>query len=232
MVPLTRRRLLQGATAAMAGLAGCGESVTDTATDSASVPPEDGDRTIPDHRTVRNAENRPPVWFRDVDATTETASDDDPPTHRDGRGFVAGTEDADRLRYADVEGAEAARQFVADTDFGEATVYVLARPVRECLTLELCNVSWSERDVEVDFGSRHRDADVSCRADAHDGVSVLIRIPEALDPDEVNSYGSSWGSGPCRVRRRPPDGDGTTTEAPDYGPKTRTNATETTEAER
>jgi len=214
----------------MVGLAGCGESVTDTATDSASVPPERGDRTIPDHRMVRNADDRPAVWFRDEDETTATATGDEPPAYGDGRGFVAGSADADRLRFADVDGAEAARRFVEDTDFDAATVYLLTRPVQECRTLELCNVSWSENDVELDFGSRLRDADVSCRTDARDGVSVLIRIPESLDPDAINSYGSSWSSGPCRTRR-PPAEDGTTTEAPDFGPKTRTNAT-TTEGER
>jgi len=215
----------------MVGLAGCGESATDAATERASVPPERGDRTVPDHRTLRNTDDRPAVWLRDEDDATESASSDDPPAYGDGRGFVAGSGDADRLRFADVDGAEAVRRFVGDTDFDAATVYVLTRPVRECLTLELCNVSWSESDVEVDFGSRYRDADASCRADARDGVSVLIRIPEPLDPDAITGYGSSWSSGPCRSRRPPAEGD-TTTEAPDFGPKTRTNATATTEAER
>jgi len=215
----------------MVGLAGCGESATDTATDSASVPPERGDRTVPDHRMVRSTDERPAVWFRDADETAATETNDRAPVYADGRGFVASSDDADRLRFADVEGAQAARQFVDDTDFDAATVYLLTRSVRECLTLELCNVTWTENDVEFDFGSRHRDADVSCRADARDGVSVLVRIPEALDPDAINSYGSSWSSSPCG-RRRPPAEDDTTTEAPDFGPKTRTNATATTEGER
>lgn len=233
MAPLTRRRLLHGAVALSTVVAGCNETLSGSSTRTRSVPRDEETGPVPDHYVLRNPDESPPVWFPDDerDATADGATSDGPPERVPGREFVASTEDADELRFADVDGADEARQFVAETDFDAETVFVQTRLVEECHTLELCSVSWSARDIETDYGREYRDADVTCRTDARDGVSVLIRIPEALDPDSVNSYGSSWSSSSCR-RGPPPRQDGTTTEAPDYGPKTPTNATDTTEEER
>lgn len=232
MVPLTRRRLLQGSVALLTGFAGCNESLSGTATESGSVPRREDTGPVPDYVVLRTPDSEPPVWFLDEDADAaadETAPETRPERARQ-RGFVADAADAERLRFADVDGADEAREFVADTDYDAETVYVESRSIRQCLTLELCNVTWSASDVETDYGSNYRDADEACSADERDAVTVLIRIPEALDPDRVRSSGSSWSSTGCRSER-PPARDGTT-EAPDFGPKSAANATETAEDER
>lgn len=217
MVPVTRRRLLGGAVALLASTAGCGESI-DTPATSTPSDSESGERRVPDHRILRTPSTDPPVWLPDEDATAGTSTAD-PRRHARRRALVADAETADRLRFADADGAEAARQFVAETAFDTETLYVEYRTVRECYTLRLCEVTWSERDIDTGYGSYYRDADVACRTDAEDGVSVLIRIPDALDPDSVTSYGSGWSSGGCE-RLGPPDDEETTTDAPDLGPKT------------
>lgn len=223
MVPITRRRLLGGVVALLASTAGCGESI-DTPSTPTDPEPGRGERRVPEHHVLRTPSGDPPVLIPDEDADAGTSTAD-PRENARKHGLVADAETADGLRFADADGAEAARRFVAETTFDGETLYVEYRSVRECHALELCDVTWSERDIDTQYGSYYRDADVACRPDAEDGVSVLIRIPDALDPDRVTSYGSGWSSSGCE-RLGPPEDDGTTTDAPDLGPKT-TTATET-----
>lgn len=232
MVPRTRRRVLHGAVVLLTGLAGCGRTTNGETTATRSVPPERQDTgSVPEHRALRSSSERAPVWFAPENAATASndATGTDTPERRDDRGFVADAETARRLRFADVDGADEAERFVTETDFRSETVYVESRPARECFTLELCSVDWSETSVHTQYGSYYRDVDVSCRAEASDAVSTLIRIPEALDPSAVRSHGSGWSSNGCRSRR-PPDGQEETADAPHFGPKTSANATRTTNA--
>lgn len=234
-MPSTRRRFIRGAAAALlAGVAGCNGDAYGSATASGgSSRPDAG--PVPDHYTLRNPANEAPVWFHHPDATeTErrTVSDRLRETH----GFVASEEKAERLRFADVDGAAEARRFVDGTDFDGETIYVETESVSACRTLSLCGVSWTNSSIHTDYGSTYRDADVACEADDRDGVSTLIRIPEALDPNAINRYGSGWSSSGCHLRRR--DGE-RTTEPPNFGPKSATNGsatetptTRTTEADR
>ncbi|MDS0296217.1 hypothetical protein [Halogeometricum luteum] len=217
-MPSTRRRFLLGAAATLlSGLAGCnGESYGSSTAVERSNRSDPG--PVPDHYVLRNAGNEPPAWFVDPDEETTTERGTVPDRMRETRGFVASETTADRLRFADVDGADAAREFVAATDFESETVYVETESVSECRTLSLCGVSWTGSSIHTDYGSTYRDADVACEADARDGVSTLIRIPEALDPDTVNSYGSGWSSRGCRLRR-PPEEE-RTTEPPNFGPAT------------
>lgn len=227
MIPFTRRRLLRGAAAALlAGAAGCngedGRSVTGT--------PGEGrfDGTVPEHYSLRNAENEPPLR---LDPSTETATGTERASPerrvRRARGFVASEEAANRVAFADVEGADGARRFLADTDYESETVYVETRSVRECYSLSLCDVSWTQSSIHTYYGSVYRDADVACDADATDAVSTLIRIPEALDPDAVRNHGSGWGSSGCHLRRRARGTDERTTEPPNFGPASPANRTAT-----
>lgn len=227
MVPFTRRRLLRGAAAALlAGAAGCnGEAGR-----SETVTPGEGrfDGTVPEHYSLRNSENEPPLRLDPPEGTatgTERASLE---RHvREVRGFVAGEEAANRVAFADVEGADGARRFLADTDYESETVYVETRSVRECYSLSLCTVSWTRSSIRTHYGSVHRDADVACDVDAKDAVSTLIRIPEALDPDAVHRHGSGWSSSGCHLRRRARRADEGTTEPPNFGPASPANRTAT-----
>ncbi|MFC4549679.1 MULTISPECIES: hypothetical protein [Halorussus] len=232
MVPRTRRCVLHGAAALLGGLAGCGRSMHGETTATRSVPPDREDaESVPDHLVLRNTVERPPVWFApettaaSADGSSAGAASGGERERRDDRGFVADAETAARLRFADVDGAEEAEQFVNETDYRTETVYVESRPVRECFTLELCNVEWASDDIHTQYGSYYRAADVSCRADAKDTVSTLIRIPEALDPSNVRSHGSGWSSNGCQSRR--PERSETTADAPHFGPKSAGNSTGT-----
>ncbi|WP_208023616.1 hypothetical protein [Halorussus pelagicus] len=228
MVSRTRRHLLHGAVGLLVGFAGCSDSTERTATrvsDHSSGRPTGA---VPDHFALRRSEEEPTVLVPSEDQrdTTTAPSSDQPPDAARRRGVVASAETADRLWVADVDGAAEARQFVADTDFDGETIYVEYHSVRECHSLELCSVTWSETEIDTSYGSYYRDPDTSCRAEAKDGVSWLIRIPEALDPEAIRGHGSGWSSSGCRPRRRPDDE--TTTDRPDFGPKRTTDGTGTT----
>ena len=226
----TRRRLLNGAVGLLVGFAGCSDSTDGTATEVSNDSAEKPTGEVPDHYALRRSEDEPAIAVPSENRRdTTTTSSNRPPDGARRRGFVASAETADRLWVADVDGAAEARQFVADTDFDSETLYVEYRSARKCHSLELCSVTWSETDIETSYGSYYRDPDVSCRADAKDGVSWLIRIPEVLDPEAIRGRGSGWSSSGCG-RRRPSD-DETTTDRPDFGPKRTTGDTGTTTKE-
>lgn len=241
MVPITRRRLLHAAVGLLAGLAGCGRSRDGPSTETPTEPNRRNDGPVPDHYMLRDPSDEPPVLLpRDRDGRGDAATAESPsgnrPENARQHGLVASEDAASRVWITDVEGADEARDFVAATDFDAETLYVHGRSVGECYELELCSVTWSDAEIETRFGSNYRDADVACRADAKGMVSTLIRIPDALDPERVRSHGSGWSSNGCDLGR--PRETGTTTEAPNFGPKSAanateaTNATETTEADR
>lgn len=225
MVPLTRRRLLQATAGLLTGLAGCSRSSTSDGSTETPLQGENFERN-PESYALRASGERPPAWIPEEETgTTTRKATAGPPEYARRQGLVASEAVAERIRFADVDGADAARRFVTDTDFDSETLYLHFYPVRECHRLELCHVRWSDTEIDTQFGSYYRDADVSCRVDARDGLTWLIRIPDTLDPDAVTRRGSGWSSNGCRRRRRERD-DGTTTDAPDLGPVT--NATRTT----
>ncbi|MFB9825437.1 hypothetical protein [Halobaculum roseum] len=202
MVPseLTRRRTLLGAAGALAALAGCsgseggGDEATPTVPAREPFDPE----SVPPHRSLRAATDEPLAWLPD-----ETRTDTDGEPRRRRPTFVASRDRADRLRFADVEGVEAARSFLAETTFDSETIYLERYPVRRCYELQLCDVSWSETDIDTQFGRVLRDADVACDPDARDSTAWFVRIPEALDPDRITSYGSGMSGSSCAERGPP-----------------------------
>ncbi|WP_135823660.1 hypothetical protein [Halorussus ruber] len=131
------------------------------------------------------------------DETTEddTESDD----HLWRHTLVADEESADELVFADVEGVERARQFLVDTDFGTETVYVEQTELGECYARELCWVRWTESAIETSYRDGYRDADVACDTGEDDVVALLVRLPVALDSDQIRRFSSNSGSGGCRT---------------------------------
>lgn len=200
MPSTTRRRALHGAAALLAGFAGCSGETSS----SSSHPPEDVENVAfdPESYSLRNPSPEPTVWTDE----RPTAADEER-GHHWNHVFVTDADDAASVSFADVPGADEARAFLAATDYDAATVYVEQRTVQECFAAELCHVRWSETDVHTSYARYYRDADVACERDAEDAIATLVRIPATVDPSEVNSYGSSYGSGPCerrneRIRRR------------------------------
>ena len=201
MPSITRRRALSGAAALLTGFAGCsGESSS-----SSSYPPENIENVAvdPESYSLRNPNDGPTVWTGE----RPTPREDEERSHYRHHTFVTSADDAAGVSVADVPGADEARAFLDETAYDAATVYVEQWRVRECFAPELCHVRWSETDVDTSYSRRYRDADVACETEAEDTIATLIRIPAAFDPSEVNSYGSSYGSGTCeerneRIRRR------------------------------
>lgn len=223
----TRRRLLRGAACVLAGLAGCTEGRDDP---PPTIEPEQYDNPNverdPDVASLRADGEGPPIWIAPEGGEGTTGPEDAPPRFRTDSQLIASEATASRLRFADVDGVEDARAFVDDTDFDAETLYLEARGVRECYRVELCYVSWAPDDVETQYGSYLRDADVECSADVRESASFLIRIPDALDPDAVNSHGSGWSSSGCHGRR-PPRPDETPARPVDAEPVPLPNATAT-----
>lgn len=207
MVTPTRRALLHGAAAVAVGIAGCQTSSSGTSRSSDPLDAENAE-TDPEHRSLRNGHNAPVAWL----STTETTSPR-PTTGREPRiseretGLIANSETADRLRFASLDGVDAARAFVDDTDFERETILLEARRIPECYQLELCALTWSSTSYHTYFGRTLRPADVACEVETYDRIALLIRIPDVLDPDQVRSHGSGTSIGSCwkfrhRLERR------------------------------
>jgi hypothetical protein len=203
MVP-SRRAFLAGGAAAAAALAGCSGTNTGSGDPGTSVESGSGSKNVvrdPPHLMVRtDASEEPPVWVEPSEGGTD-ADGDGRPVGAAGRVLLDSPSAADRVGVADDVDAESVRTFLRETVFDEETVYLVFRPVRACYRLELCHVTWSDSDVETQFGGYYRDADVACERDVREGVSVLIRIPDALHPEQVSSYGGGWSGGGCPLTR-------------------------------
>ncbi|SEP24137.1 hypothetical protein SAMN04487948_12563 [Halogranum amylolyticum] len=197
MGPLTRRRALHGATALLAGLAGCSGSSSSSRSSSPTAAESGGSGdTDPESYTLRGPTDDPLV--RTGDASTDTPTDrlEERRWHHE---FVTSADAAESLRFADVDGVDGARAFLAETSFETETVYVERRTVGECWELDLCYVRWGPKRVETDYGRRLRAADVACSADEQVAVATFVRIPARLDPEEIRQYGSGTSSDGCRL---------------------------------
>jgi hypothetical protein len=204
----TRRRFVKSTAAVLgaAALAGCGGSGSASSSSRAAPnadPPDDA-LTDPTHVTLRNPERAPIVSGPEstvggTNAESDQGADESTPQFDEWHHLVV--VDADRassLTFADVDGVDDARRLLEETDFDSESVYVERSVVPECYERRLCWIRWSDSEIETDYARILRDADVACEADAEDVVTNVIRLPVALDPDQISSYGSSSGSGPCR----------------------------------
>ena len=199
----TRRRLLQAATALAASLAGCGgfsgsASHSETVAAGGAGPPDSNSETDPPQLVARGGAERPPIRLADEDGETP---DDDPERRlgpRDDYAVVDSSEMAARLTVADgVDVDGDLGSFVEETAFDEETLYLQTNAVQECFRLELCWVSWQPGEIHTDYARTVREYDEACAADTRAYESRLVRLPVALDSDEVNSFGTTIGSGRC-----------------------------------
>lgn len=157
---------------------------------------------------LRDGSDRPVVWVAE-DADGPTATRPGPDEHHGGE-LVASEAAADALAFADVDGAAEARQFVENTDFDRASVYLEHEYVEACYTLDLCRASWAD-GIDTSYGRVLRDHDVACEAETHDTVAVLVRLPVTLDPDEVRNRGTSISGSGCEIL--PPERGGPSPES-------------------
>ena len=209
----SRRRLLRSAaalvgTGAVAGCGGTAESSGTAVADAGADPPDDA-VTDPASVVLRAPPDEP--ILREAGDGTDGSGDDesDPQVDEWRHNLVADAETAASLSIADVDGADETRRFLEETDFDAETVYVERHVVGECYDQRLCWVRWTDERVETSYARVLRGADVSCSADARVGVTHLIRLSAALDPDRISRFSSSGGSGQCRTPAEAEDADST-----------------------
>jgi hypothetical protein len=145
--------------------------------------------------------DRPPVWLARPDSDVDgrpTASERE---HWREHIVVDDSARAERLSVADTVDHDRVQSFAAATDFGTETVYVEIGSVAECFRLTLCQISWTPTAISTDYVRLSRPYTERCTANEHVVEARLIRIPDAIAADNVNSYSSSVGTGACDQRR-------------------------------
>lgn len=229
MVPRTRRRFLQVATAVAGGLAGCSGltgddvEVSRSVSENGSDPPHSDSETDPPMVHLRSETELPPIYESGSEGQFTEPPRLDRPSSRFLHVLVDSESSSDRLAVAEHVDGDPVTPFVSATDFDSETLYLETRRIRACYRLHLCHVSWAADDVHTDYVRRLRPYDEHCETDATAYESRLVRIPAALDADSVTSHGSSVsGGGRCgepgpagAVRER---GAGSGTETPEPSP--------------
>lgn len=201
MGTLTRRRALLGVAGALAALAGC-DTTIDVEGDSMSNDPRDYENVEkdPEYVTLRNPEPEQIAWLA-PEGTETTDRDENRQMDRPEHGLVADRDTADRLRYADGVDADRADQFVADTDFESETLLLEPRHVGECYETKLCYLTWSSNRYHTWYLRTYRPVEVACETDDEDLLLHVIRIPDALDPEDVTGSGGGMNTQSCWGRR-------------------------------
>lgn len=203
MVSGTRRYLLQAATGAVVALAGCGRIGGAESSESRSV--SEGGTTVPGGTTetdpatllIRTDTERPPVRVDGSDAGASESGRKNAPDRTTNR-IIDSDAEARNLTVADAVNADRVSSFWSGTDFDAETLYLETVRVEECFRLQLCRISWSAGEIRTDYARTVRPYDERCSADTNAFETRLIRVPAALDADDVRSYGSSIrGSGRC-----------------------------------
>lgn len=202
MVPPTRRRLLHAAAAVTAGLSGCSGLTGEESSASRSV--SEGADTIgagpnaetnPETVLVRANTERSPIRIEDPDGTPPESDRPERRRIRLSHAVVATESRAQRLVVADGIDDDPISSFLSATDLDSETLYLETRRVDECFRLQLCAVSWAAETVRTEYGRLLRPHDERCVTDRKVFESRLVRIPAALDEDEVTSHGSSVSEG-------------------------------------
>ena len=194
----TRRRLLRAAAALVGAgtVAGCGGSASSSSSvsNASNDDPPDDALTDPSTVTLRAPEDVTVLRGGETETDASGGIRIDEWRHD----LVADAETAASVSIADVDGADEARRFLDGIDFGAETMYVERHVVGECHEQRLCWIRWTDEKVETSYARVLRPAEVSCSADARVGVTHLIRLPAVLDPDQVERFSSSGGTGACR----------------------------------
>lgn len=198
MAPRTRRHLLRTAVGAAAALAGCGRIGGSESSESRAV--SEGGTTIPGGTT----ETDPPVLLIRADTDRPPVRvDESSGSGREGEGSLGRTStriiDSDAvardLAVADGVDHDRVSSFGAATDLDAETLYLQTIRVEQCFRLRLCRISWTAEEVRATYVRMVRAYDERCSADTTVFETRLVRVPAALEADDVRSHGSSVRSG-------------------------------------
>jgi len=141
--------------------------------------------------------DRRPVWISD-DGSRPTP---DPHTRRLVSEVIDSDSKAGQIAVATDVDRGAIDTFLEETDFESETIYLQSVIVEECFRLELCQINWGADSISTDYGRRSRPYDDPCEADTELYSVWFIRIPQAINADDVSSYSSSVGGSPCDDER-------------------------------
>lgn len=231
---VSRRQALSGMVSVTAAIAGC-NSLIDT-------PPPDRDAPSNTVKRPENVAMNPSTIVlrrsgsRDSLVDVTDATGDLNQTERDRRqaverGFVTTPDAVSLLTIDDVEGANKARQFLADTDFSSAFVFVDTGSVPQCYERRLCYVTWTASELQRAYARVYRDYDVACRTDARDDVARFIRLDGTIDSQQIRPGQTAIHSDRCPIPRWKLDtrrGNGTHTGDRDHDNDT-TDGNQTTD---
>lgn len=182
MPTVSRRHALQAVAVGIAGLAGCSDT-----TETAQIEPRSDRRPLTDYdtHTVRDTNAR--VLFSHREELPDATGDHDR-LALTGRSVIVTDEGLDRLTFAANDPADNLQEFVGKTDFSQASIYLLAMPLKACYSLQLTSVSIETDELQqgdlhphADFCRTYRPADVDCETGIEHTVGVAIRLPIAAD---------------------------------------------------
>lgn len=191
----TRRQVLAGAAALFTGFAGCNSSPSSGDT----TPTPSRRRTDPPVVIVRNTTNEMIIRSSSSGTSGEDEADGISGT---GSGLIVSPSDMADLSFTAIDGIDNAKRFIRNTDFSTETIIYQQVDIEECYTLDLCSVSWSSTEYEIEFGQSLRPANASCAADTMVKAAAFIRIPTALNPDQITGSSTSTG-GQCESQTLP-----------------------------
>ena len=214
MVPPTRRALLQGAAGLTVALTGC-SSLTDDSTEPTPTASEDtvtdgpasGSVTDPDVLLLRMNTDRPPIWLGNPDSEGDGRPAPSERNRWRDSIIVDDSARAERINVADAVDSDPVESFLAETDFESETIFIEMGQVEECFRLELCQIRWTPTEISTDYARLTRSYTERCEVDEWLLEARLIRIPDALEEDNVNTYSSSIGGGSCDQRQARAEGE-------------------------
>jgi hypothetical protein len=216
MVPHSRRDVLHVASAiAATGLAGCSgvTNTTDTPSPTEAVEGAPGSGGTPAGELPvfqLRATAAVPIATGERETETDVVSGERRPPRQQRHEIIDSKRAASTLRINERAGlteaverpGDALAAFLDETDFSAQTVVLESNAVADCFELRLCTVDWSDSSVETDYTRVLRAYDEPCATRRSAYESRLIRIPEALDGDAINSYSTGIGSsGRCHEQR-------------------------------
>lgn len=181
MPELTRRRALLAAASGAVSLVGCVGSA---------------DRPTIDHAQNRSFDPRAEhvrveeltLLFQEGERTPQPSR----PRSYSATEFVATSDQLGSLTFADRPEASVLRQYAAETNFAEESVWLFSRPIDGCHEYRLQWVGYGAGEgVEAEFCRPRRPADVACETDTWHTVGYAIRLPIAGEGISSSSVGTS-----------------------------------------
>ncbi|WP_440769281.1 hypothetical protein [Natronorubrum sp. DTA28] len=183
-----RRGVLCGTTGFLASVAGCQDL---NAVDTESVDREpncDIDCSEHDPETYAVRGSVRPVEIEDADRRAYWASGPSIISFLPRRMLVWSESSVDELAFADGNGADDAESFLRGTNYDESSAVLLQFETAACNRVELVAVEWTSVGITVELCIQLYGHDVECEVDREEWVTLLARIPDTLNPTDIDEF--------------------------------------------